>query len=249
MPGKSYKCILVDDEPDALNILEALLISYPEFRVLAKESNVDSALQSIIRYTPDLLFLDVEMPGKNGFELVSQLQSLHLDPEIIFVTAYNQYAVQAFKVAAFDYLLKPVDPDELTRALMRFKTHTRSREMHEKISILLDAVPGYRKIIFHTRAGLVLVNPQDILYCEADGNYVDVHMTNLSKLLVTRNLADIIRQLPSGQFFRINRSLVINLSYLARIDRHDQKCFLKFENQVYEFHMPARHIRQFEKGE
>lgn len=247
MVNKFYKCILVDDEIEAMDVLEELLKPFPEFKIIAKEKSVDNALQSIVQSTPDLLILDIEMPGMNGFDLVHQLQSLHMEPEIIFITAYNQYAIQAFKVAAFDYLLKPVDPNELEKALIRFRTHQEKDDLRRKIDMLLNAIPGFKKIMLHTRKGHILINPNDILYCEADANYCDVYLTNKQKVVVSRNLGDFSQQLPTGQFFRINRSVVVNLTYLIRIDQRTRKCFLKYEDWSLDFQIPTKYIRKLEK--
>jgi len=107
-----YKALIVDDESGALDILENLLSAYPEIQIVGKEPDADSAIKSTLSFNPDIVFVDIEMPLKNGLELVKEIRNHNLSPTIVFVTAYNEYAVQAIKLAAFDYILKPVDPDE-----------------------------------------------------------------------------------------------------------------------------------------
>jgi len=216
MPSR-YRAIIVDDDPEALDILENLLVDHQEIKVVAKESNADEALKAIIRHNPDLIFLDIEMPGKDGFELVREMRDYHLNPVIIFVTAFNQYAINAFKVAAFDYLMKPVDRDELARCMARLAGEEKKKAFPERIDLLLDQTDPKKKIRIHCRSGYFYYFPNEILYLEADSSYTNIFLTNGRKQVITINLGTLSQDLPA-QFAGISRSVVINLTYLKHVD-------------------------------
>jgi len=228
--------LIVDDEPDARQMLAELLSSYPEIEKLEKASNATEALQSARKQPPDLIFLDIEMPGKSGIELAREIRDLNIDTTIIFITAYNQHAIEAFKVAAFDYILKPIDPDELDRTIKRFEKERRKHDLSEKLDRLSKCLAP-DKIRFNTRGGFIVVDPNSIVYCEADGNYTHIYLNSGKKEHISLQIGKIKEQLNNPQFVRINRSVVINMDYISSFDRKARKVKLVNMLEQIDFRM------------
>ncbi|MBN2173512.1 MAG: response regulator transcription factor [Bacteroidales bacterium] len=237
--------IIVDDEPEACDIIANLLADFSEIKVLSKESNVDSALKTIRQTSPDMIFLDIDMPKKDGFELIRELKEYKLTPTIIFVTAYNQYAIEAIKHAAFDYLVKPVDIDDLKETLDRYKIERKSVTSLDRIENLLQALQE-GKLKFNTRTGYIFINPAEIIYCEADGNYTDLYLTGDRKQTVTINIGRIETILPPTKFMKVNRSIIINKQFLFEINRKEKKCILKVNDERISFCIPSKYINLLE---
>lgn len=222
MEHKDLRILIVDDEPDARHMLEELLSNFPEIENLDKASNAEEALKSLKRQIPDLIFLDIEMPGKDGIELAKEIRDLNIDATIIFVTAFNQHAIDAFKVAAFDYILKPIDPDELERTLERFKAERQKYDLAEKLDKLSKCLAP-EKVRFNTRSGFIVVDPKSIVYCEADGNYTHIYLNSGKKEHINQQLGKIEETLNNPQFVRTNRSVLINKDYISSFDRKTRK--------------------------
>jgi two-component system LytT family response regulator len=223
----SYKTIIIDDEAEARDVLFALLQGHPEIDVVATAEDADGGLEAIVKHTPDLIFLDIRMPRKTGFDMVHELRNLQLNPAIIFVTAYDEYAIQAFKVAAFDYLLKPVDPADLAETVNRFQKNRTAADFVQKIDHLLHHLHHDDRLKLNTRAGFLLIDPAEVFYATADGNYTVINFTSDQSEIVTLNLGSLFKLLPHKHFVRISRSTLVNLSYLYRIDRKKRTCELR----------------------
>lgn len=242
---KPIKAIIVDDEPEARDILESLLTDFSDIEILSKENSVDTALISILKHKPDIIFLDIDMPNKNGFELVKELKHINLCPTIIFVTAYNHFAIEAIKHAAFDYIMKPVDIDDLQLCISRYKAEVNENLFSDKIDDLMTSLTK-EKINFKTREGLVFIAPDDIIYCEADGNYTNIFMNGKEqKRTVTISLGNLIQILPNN-FSRINRSNIINRNYLKEVNRKTKECILVSSSDEFILDIPKNYIKELE---
>ncbi len=244
-----HKAIIVDDEKEARDILAALLSEYDQIEVISKEPDVNSALKSIIKHRPDVIFLDIEMPDKDGFDLVTELREETLQPTIIFVTAYNEHAIKAFKVAAFDYILKPIDKDELRNTITRFleeKSSPGLQEINQKMDLLMQNLRPVNKIRFNTRTGFILIDPEEVVYCEADCNYTKVHLNKTSFETISLNIGAVEPMLPDS-FIRISRSIIINSGYLKTVDRKSRKCTLVKERSEYCIDVPTRNLKYLDK--
>jgi two-component system LytT family response regulator len=238
-------CIIADDEEASVREMQRLLRNHRQFNLLASCSNANKAIEIILQQKPDLVFLDIQMPGKTGFEIVEALQSTNVKPFIIFITAFDRFAIQAIKASAFDYLLKPIDPAELALSLERFLAHFDKREKEISYTTLLQQAIK-KKIRFNTTGGFILVDPQDIVYIQADWNYSEIHYSREKYELVAMNLGRVEEILPQGMFARINRSVIINLSFLEKVQRSKRLCYLRKEDVVYEFRIPLLKIRNLE---
>jgi len=217
------RAIIIDDEERARNSLHAALTAFcPNVEVIAKASNVLEGVKMINELQPQLVFLDIEMPEYNGFELFSFLPEINFD--IIFVTAYSQYAIRAFEVSAMDYLLKPVEINSLQKAIEKVaekQTHTTIKKRLEvlKDSFINDEI---KRISLPMADGLLFVEVKDIVLLEADGSYTYVYLNNGSRILVSKKLKffeDILVNRP--HFFRPHRSFIININFIAKYTRAD----------------------------
>jgi two-component system LytT family response regulator len=163
------------------------------------------------------------MPGRSGFEILDDLRKIRsVHPYIVFTTAFDEFAVRAFEYAAFDYLLKPVEPQRLAETLLRCIDRKQS-DIKQPIDILLSS---HRKLQFRNISGIVFIDPSEIVYIEAGGNYSVFHLSNNRTETVTMLLGRVEEQLPSERFFRISRSFIINLEYLKKINTKQLQCIL-----------------------
>jgi two-component system, LytTR family, response regulator len=244
---KTIKVLIVDDEEEARNLLERLLHRFQDLEVIGKAASTDEALDMAIDRLPDLVFLDIHMPEKDGFKLVDYLKKYMLNTKVVFVTAHAEFAINAFKVAAFDYLLKPVIIEQLKETILRFKAE-RNHASHDH-NIALHAVKAAHpaKIKFNTRTGYILVSPEDILYCEADVNYTTIYFSKEHREVVTVNLGKVEELLVLNSFYRISRSVLINQRFLSKADRQKKNCLLVKDNERIVLDISPGHIRELER--
>ncbi len=244
---KKLKVLIVDDEERAQRLTYNLLKQYNNIDVSGMASGVDAAFELVEKYNPDVIFLDVEMPEKNGFELVKMLQTSNFKPEIVFVTAYDKYAIEAFKHAAFNYLLKPIDKDDLDKTLARLSEKQEVKNIDQKFQHLINCLEPNKRIKLNTRIGYILIEVEDIVYCEADGTYTNIQLKN-SKQVSTFNLGKIEPILPKKSFFHISRSVIINLSFLSEVNRKNRTCSLHFDGKEKVFDIPKKQIKNLENS-
>jgi two-component system, LytTR family, response regulator len=223
MELEKIRAIIVDDEERARNTLQLLLKNYcPEVEVLANVSNVPEAVLAINKLRPDLVFLDIEMPEYNGFELIGFFREI--DFEIIFVTAYSEYAIKAFEVSAVDYLLKPVDIEQLENAVKKVKQRRKFNNMQERLDLMKENYgrDDIRKIALPKSDGLLFVDVSEIIMIEADGAYSNVFLKDNSKILVSKKLRFFEDILSNRKyFFRSHRSFIVNLNYIEKYSRNE----------------------------
>lgn len=216
------KAILIDDEVHCLDTLNMLLSDYcPDVQVIEQCVSAKKALEAIEKLKPDLLFLDIEMPVMNGFELLEQLSSISF--AIIFTTSYDQYAIKAIRFSALDYLLKPIEPKELISAVKKVQEQ-RHLPMAEQFQILLNQIQGkgggISKIAVPTAEGFELIYAEQIICCEANDNYTHFLLKNKNKLIACRTLKEIEEQLQGFPFFvRVHNSYLVNLNEVTRYVR------------------------------
>lgn len=218
-------CVIIDDERQAREVLQKLLIRYFEDKIEVKglAASVEEGVKLIHRHNPTVVFLDIEMPGKNGFELFSYFDHFHF--EVVFTTAYKQYAINAIKYAALDYLLKPINYIDLMEALKKLEEKLKLGLRQERIETLLSNLAIGEdinsKIAFPTAEGFRLEMINTIVYCEADENYTKIHFVSGEQILVPRTLRIIAELLPQSYFFRIHKSYHINLNYVKSYKKTD----------------------------
>ena len=214
--------ILVDDELHCLETLSILLKEYcPDVKVAEQCSSAQAALDAIEKLKPSVLFLDIEMPGMNGFELLEKIDNINFP--IIFTTSYNQYAIKAIRFSALDYLLKPIDSEDLVVAVnkvMRITHPPSSEQLNMLMNIIQNKGTGFSKVAVPTAEGFELIHANEIVYCEADDNYTYFFLKNKSKIVACRTLKEVEEQLESfSSFARVHHSYIVNLNEVSKYVR------------------------------
>jgi two-component system LytT family response regulator len=216
------RAILVDDEENALNSLKQKIIQHcSTVEIVAACTVPDDAIEKINLLQPDVLFLDIEMPGINGFGFLQKLD--HKNVEVVFVTAYDHYAIKAIRFSALDYLVKPVDLDELKAAVDRATQKRNITIPNQRLELLLDQISrpqkSFNKIAIPTHEGMQFIKVNDIIYLEAHINYTHIFLNENLRYIVSRTIKDFEEILPTETFFRIHNSYIINKDYLEKYIR------------------------------
>jgi two-component system LytT family response regulator len=243
------KILIVDDEPEARELLKFILHEGEGLKVVGMAGNVDDAVKLFKEEQPDLVFLDIHMPGKDGFQFIGMVNEGGFEPGIIFVTAFDNYAIQAIRNSVFDYIMKPVRQEELLDAVERYRKRAEkghNTELSDLIEVLKQNEPG--KIKLNTRTGYILIHPPEVVFCKADGNYTHLQMSKGASEVTTQNLGAIEDLLSSGTFFRVSRSYLVNLKYLARVDRKSNLCILEYHGETYSIKIPSQKVKLLESS-
>jgi two-component system LytT family response regulator len=216
------KAILIDDEVHCLDTLSMLISDYcPEVQVMGRCMSAKQGLAAIEKHQPALVFLDIEMPAMNGFELLEQFTEIPF--AIIFTTSYDQYAIKAIRFSALDYLLKPVDPKELIVAVNKVQTQ-KQLPAAEQFQMLLSQMQhketGFKKIAVPTSEGFELIPAEEVIRCEADDNYTYLYLKNKNKIVACRTLKEMEEQLQDFNYFvRVHHSYMVNLNEVTKYVR------------------------------
>jgi two-component system LytT family response regulator len=210
--------LIIDDEPYCLEVLSTLLQKYcPQVRLLSTCSSGPEGLKAIRELQPSLVFLDVEMPRMNGFEMLEQLPSINF--ALIFTTSYDQYALKAFRFSALDYLLKPIDREELQKAILKV-ADSRQPPMAQQLEILLQKIgqPAavVNRVALPSMEGLQMVPVEAIISCESDSNYTIVLLKDKQRFVVSRTLKEIEEMLTDYPFVRVHHSFLVNLNEVSK---------------------------------
>ncbi|MBN2890609.1 MAG: response regulator transcription factor [Bacteroidales bacterium] len=212
---KKIRTVLVDDEKNSLIIMQRLLEKHtPQVEIVATAQSVAEGIEVINEHNPELVFLDISMPDGDGFEVIEKVESK--DFQVIFSTAYDQYAIRAFEVAALHYILKPVKPEDLVEALARFEA-MKAEDITEKISILSNALKETpTRLILPTSNGMHVIEVQDIVRCESSNNYTTFYFTDKKKIVVSKSIQIYEQLLESSNFCRIHNKHLVNLKYIKK---------------------------------
>lgn len=217
------KAIIVDDEKNGAEVLQFLIQeNCSNVQIVAMEHSVDSAISSIQKHKPDLVFMDIEMPTGTGFDVIQHTSEVGY--ETIFITAYEHYAIKAFKTNAIDYLLKPVEIDELVNAVKNAEKRISTSNKNNNVaieSLILSAIQKNKKISIPSQEGILWVDLDDIIRFEADSNYTHVYIKNKKKIMVAKTLKSFEDQLPNTNFCRIHSAHLINLNEIEKYIKGD----------------------------
>jgi two-component system LytT family response regulator len=237
--------LVVDDEESARKLLKKLLEETSFFNEIRTASSVNNANSEMSQFDPDLVFLDIKMPGKDGFSFINDLKQNFRDPEIVFVTAYDHYAIKALRNQAFDYLLKPVNRKELRQCVTRFidqKNLSVPKDKQFNPQIHKDTLSRIR---VNTRTGTLFINPSSILYCKADGNYTTI-CTGCKQHLCSLNIGKVKEMLPGNGFIRVGRSHIVNYEFITMLDRKDSTVTLVRDEESVTIKLPRHHLKDLE---
>jgi two-component system LytT family response regulator len=213
------QAIIVDDEPGNIDVLKKMIAGFcKNIEISGSAASVEEAITAINEKKPDLVFLDIEMPGKNAFDLVDYLSPIGF--EIIFVTAFEHYALKAFRYSAIDYLLKPVNIRELQEAVEKARTRIQDRNFQDRLNNFFNIERKKEtKIAVQLKDGYSFINYDDIVCCSSDGTYTVIYLINGNKLLSSNNLKHFTGLLPEDIFCRIHHSYLANLDHAVHFSR------------------------------
>jgi two-component system LytT family response regulator len=243
-----HSAVIIDDEPNAVRVLEKLLEMHcPDVSVLASETSSLEGLKKIRALRPSIVFLDIEMPQMNGFQLMAELEDMSF--HLIFTTAYDQFAVKAFKVNAQDYLLKPIDPEELKTAVNKLlqKPPVMPQQLQHLAELLENRESGNMptKITLPYAKGFKFITIADIIYCESESNYTVLHIVNEPNITVSKTLGEIAEMLPTPMFLRVHRGFLVNANKIKELIKADGG-YLVMENNAQ---VPISRNKKDELGE
>lgn len=216
------KALIIDDEQHCITRLEQLIRNNcPQLQIAGTSSSIKDGIHSIKVLKPDLLFLDIQIGDQTGFDLLSAVKEFNFD--IIFTTAYEQYAIHAFKFSAMDYLLKPVDADDLVSAVKKVEQKISREDTAKRLDVLLKNMNEMnilsKKIAISTATGILYMPVSEIIRCEAKINYTEIFLTDKRKLTVSRTLKDFESLLGDQYFFRIHSAHLVNLNFIKSYKR------------------------------
>lgn len=220
-----YKAIIIDDSLQARKLLRLMLLELAsEVKVAGEAANVDDGLQLIEKEQPDAVFLDIEMPGKTGIQLAEILLERNFKGNVVFTTAYNAYAIKAFRLSAIDYLLKPIQEDQLTEAVKKLKEEKKNRDNQSRLNALSENLREERNEVLSipSQSGFEYLPISEIEYLEADGSYVKIYCINNRSLTVSKNLKYFENALADcTNFIRPHRSFLVNMDYVTNYSKSD----------------------------
>ena len=211
------KAIIIDDEQDAREGLKLTIEkSCPEISIMAMCGSPEIGIEKINELRPELVFLDVQMPRLSGFDVLEKFETINF--EVIFVTAFDKYAIKAIKFSALDYLLKPVDVDELVSAVNKIKEKQKNKTAHFKslLSNVKYNSENVRRLAIPSNNEIILQKTADIVFCEADGNYTILHLADDKKITVSKTLKEFEIILPETDFCRIHHATLVNLAHITK---------------------------------
>ena len=217
------RAILVDDEPDGIRTLKKLLeLNCPEVEIVATCSSAADAISKLEEAKPELVFLDVRMPGGSGIDMLAELSEI--DFEVIFVTAHDEYMLQALQFSAVDYLMKPVDEDRLKEAVQRVEERLKGKKNSRQGEILLHNInkvgyPLEMRLCLPTQKGFTIVKLEEIIYCEAQRSYTIFRLVNNKSIIISKPLFDYDKLLADTVFLRVHKSFLINLMHIKEYMR------------------------------
>lgn len=227
--GKRLRAVIIDDEQRARRVLTSSLAEInANIEIVSEAANVPAGVIEINKHKPDVVFLDIEMPDYSGFELLGFFREI--DFEIIFITAYNQYAIQAFEVSAMDYLLKPIRIDLLEKSVIKLEEKLNKSNIGERLNALQANIKSdqIEKIAIPVSDGLVFVKIEEIVHIEADGSYATLHLEDGTSMFVSKKLKffeDILIQREN--FYRVHRSHIVSIKHVKKYNRNETLIFLE----------------------
>jgi two-component system LytT family response regulator len=216
------KILIIDDEKPTRELIKRMIDSFGfDVEIFIDGENVKSGVESIHRIQPDLVFLDIQMPDGNGFDVLKSVDQINF--EVIFITAFQEYAIQAIKFSALDYILKPIDAEELRQSLSNALNKLNEKSDENVFQALHHNIQpqNKRKLVLKTQESNYVVDIEDIIRCESDKNYTFFYLKTGKKILVSRTLKDYDILLSPFQFFRVQQSHLVNLNFVDRYDKQD----------------------------
>lgn len=239
MAQKRFKVLVVDDEPTSVALLRTMLEEMPNVEVVGEADQSEKAFYLILERLPNLVILDINMPGHSGAELKQLLNKSLVDVPVVFVSANKDYAVEAIRNGVYDFLPKPVVRNELQRIIEKYQ-RLNHRFFPGKMIDIVNAIPEEIKIRINSQYSYILVNPYDIVYCQSIDGATYIQLANGKKEVANSNLTQLEEMMKKWNFYRLGRSLLINLDFIRKIDKSENKCYFKRGSKTWEIDTPGQ---------
>lgn len=226
------KILIVDDEPEARFLLKSIVEEIEHIDVVALASNAEEALYQFVEHYPDLVLLDINMPGKTGIEFSQLIQKRNADVPVVFVSAHKEYAIQAIRSGVYDFLLKPVCRKDMEILFSKYKKH-KKKHLPGKLMQFLNNIREEKNIRINSRHSYIIINPLEIIYCISEDGYTTLYLSNGKQEVSNTSLSQLENNLHTYNFFRLGRSILINLDYVYMVDKYTGQCTLKHNRQQW----------------
>lgn len=247
MNQANISAVIIDDEPEAIHLLEMYLRQFTFIKITAKETNAIKGLQLVRDTLPELVFLDIDMPDMNGLQVADEIQSDNFYSEIIFTTAFQHYAYDTLKIRPLAFLTKPFSSEDLKMVITKYQDKLEKKKYEIKLDKFILSQANSPKLKFPSTNGVLIVSIKEIVMLKSKGNNCNIHLLDGTVETITRNLYIVIRMLNSPTFFQVNRSICINLNFLQRVDKKNQKCILGYNHTIEEVEISRANLSYFEK--
>lgn len=247
MESIKISALIIDDDSDAINLLEMFLRQFSYIQIIGKSTNAIEGLDLINHKTPDMIFLDIDMPDMNGLQVAESVKINKLQTEIVFTTAYQHYAYKALSVEPLDFLTKPFYPDDLEKVIKKYMVRKDKKKHEQKLEEFILSKSNPPKITLLTAQSLLIIDVNDIVFIKANLYGSIVYFKDGTFESVSKTLYNIIDLINSTLIFQIQRGTYVNLNYVHRIDRKKRKCFIRFNNSIHEEPITKSSIINFEK--
>lgn len=230
----TISAIIIDDEPEAINLLEMYLRQFPFIQVTGKETDAAKGLELVTETLPELVFLDIDMPEMNGLQVAGEIRAGNLYSEIIFTTAHQHYAYDALGVEPLDFLTKPFCVADLQIVIQKYKLKTEKKKLDRKLDSFIHSQANGPQIKLPSTIGILIVALKDIVILRSKSNNCMIYLQDGTVETITRNLYKVAGLLNSQAFFQVSRAAYINLNYLKRVDKKNSKCLMVFNQTSIE---------------
>jgi two-component system, LytTR family, response regulator len=237
------KVVIVDDMTASIDCLSRLLKQYKDIEVVATAKSAKEGLKKILLHEPDIIFLDVELPDEDGFKLINNFRSADYNPIVNIVTTDERHALKAIKHESFDYLLKPVNKLELDLTINRIRAMNKINQQGLLENLLMRMTTP--RVLLNTKNDSIMIDPREVMYCEANGNYCSIHMDKDKKEFISYNLGKVFDIFSKYNFIRIERSFIINKDFLDRVNRTKRICTLKKNSTTVELKISRGYMQSF----
>lgn len=248
MINKQFKVIIVDDEPDARLLLSSLLSEINYVTVVGEADNVETALYKIVEHYPNLVLMDINMPGKSGLELVELLKTRNVDVPVVLVSGHEEYAVEAIRNQIYDFLLKPVSKTDLKAIIEKHQRLNKKDFLPGKLMEVLGAIKEDTKIRINSRHSYILINPSELVYCIAEAGYTIIHLISGKTEVSNTSLTHIESRVNNQNFYRLGRAVLINLDYVRSINKGTDSVLLECHDNKWEVFASHRSIKELLEG-
>lgn len=230
---QTIQAIIIDDEKRARVLLQAILDQHcPEVNIIGSYPDLETGVSAIKKAKPDLIFLDIELPTSSGLQILDFFEEDEVDFSIIFVTAYSDYAIQAFRLSAIDYVLKPIHSEKLKEAIDHFKS-VKTKQYKQLEALKSNLYERKKKIVIPSRDDFQFIEPEEILYVKADGSYCQFVLKNGKKILMSRNLKHVEELTEDFDFMqRVHKSFLINMNEIHSFQRGNAKVILSDQTEI-----------------